>query len=131
MCYDLNFFLINYWYIHNLFYWNNNINDPLLFSEDRNSCRSAPIPEKHRRYYDYISQWEPLSMNALIEYTQKKEAEGEGEFNQGRPKMWSTQVKVTWDQAYPNFFMTYFLMAVMYNVKYVVTSLLNLKLKIL
>ena len=70
-------------------------------------------------------------MNALIEYTQKKEAEGEGEFNQGRPKMWSTQVKVTWDQAYPNFFMTYFLMAVMYNVKYVGTSLFNLKLKIL
>lgn len=80
----------------NLFYWKKNLNDPLLFSEDRNSCRSAPIPEKHRRYYDYISQWEPLSMNALIEYTQKKEAEGEGEFNQGRPKMWSTQVKVTW-----------------------------------
>nr|XP_022299170.1 uncharacterized protein LOC111107993 isoform X4 [Crassostrea virginica] len=66
-----------------------------MAAEDRNSCRSAPIPEKHRRYYDYISQWEPLSMNALIEYTQKKEAEGEGEFNQGRPKMWSTQVKVT------------------------------------
>lgn len=64
--------------------------------EDRTSCQSAPVPERHRRYYDYISQWEPLSMNALIEYTQKKEAEGVGEYNQGRPKMWSTQVKVTW-----------------------------------
>lgn len=63
--------------------------------EDRTSCQSAPVPERHRRYYDYISQWEPLSMNALIEYTQKKEAEGVGEYNQGRPKMWSTQVKVT------------------------------------
>lgn len=63
--------------------------------EDRTSCQSAPIPERHRRYYDYISQWEPLSMNALIEYTQKKEAEGVGEYNQGRPKMWPTQVKVT------------------------------------
>lgn len=61
--------------------------------EDRTSCQSAPIPERHRRYY--ISQWEPLSMNALIEYTQKKEAEGVGEYNQGRPKMWSTEVKVT------------------------------------
>ena len=54
-----------------------------------------PVPDRHRRYYDYVSQWEPLSMNALIEYTKRKEAEGAGEFNQGRPKMWNTQVKVT------------------------------------
>ncbi|XP_062585077.1 uncharacterized protein LOC134246736 isoform X2 [Saccostrea cucullata] len=66
-----------------------------MAEDDRPSCQSAPIPSRHRRYYDYVSQWEPLSMNALIEYTKKKEAEGAGEFNQGRPKMWTNQVKVT------------------------------------
>jgi hypothetical protein len=70
----------------------------IFLSGDRPSCQSAPVPDRHQRYYDYVSQWEPLSMNALIEYTKRKEAEGVGEFNQGRPKMWSTQVKVTWDQ---------------------------------
>ncbi|XP_056001270.1 uncharacterized protein LOC125653965 isoform X2 [Ostrea edulis] len=66
-----------------------------LMEDDRPSCQSAPVPNRHRRYYDYVSQWEPLSMNALIEYTKRKEAEGVGEFNQGRPKMWTTEVKVT------------------------------------
>lgn len=71
-------------------------------SDDRPSCQSVPVPNRHRRYYDYVSQWEPLSMNALIEYTKRKEAEGVGEFNQGRPKMWTTEVKVTWDKNLQN-----------------------------
>lgn len=63
-------------------------------TDEHPSCKSAPIPEKHRKYYtDYISDWQPLSMNALIEYKKKLESEGEGEFNQGRAKMWKRQIQ--------------------------------------
>ncbi|KAK3102844.1 hypothetical protein FSP39_014374 [Pinctada imbricata] len=66
------------------------------FESDLPTRRSAPIPERHRRQLlEYTSRWEPLSMNALIEYKKKKEVEGEGEFNQGRPKMWTTEIKVS------------------------------------
>ena len=63
-------------------------------SDDLPSCKSAPIPEKHRKYYtSYVSNWQPLSMNALIEYKKKMETEGDGDFNQGRAKMWKTKIE--------------------------------------
>lgn len=36
-----------------------------------------------------LSKWEPLSMNALIEYKEQLLADGFGEFQQGRSKMWN------------------------------------------
>lgn len=32
-------------------------------------------------------------MNALIEYKKKMEIEGDGDFNQGRAKMWKTKIE--------------------------------------
>jgi hypothetical protein len=32
-------------------------------------------------------------MNALIEYKKKMETEGDGDFNQGRAKMWKTKIE--------------------------------------
>lgn len=65
-----------------------------IISDDLPSCKSAPIPEKHRKYYtSYVSNWQPLSMNALIEYKKKMETEGDGDFNQGRAKMWKTKIE--------------------------------------
>ena len=59
----------------------------------------------------------------------RKRQRGKGSLTKVDPKCGPHRSR-SHDQADPNFFMTYFLMAVMYNVKYVVTSLLNLKLKI-
>ncbi|GFR95494.1 hypothetical protein ElyMa_006274600 [Elysia marginata] len=39
----------------------------------------------------YESRWQPLSMQALIEYKEQLGAEGAGEFSQGRPPMWRTK----------------------------------------
>ncbi|XP_063439088.1 uncharacterized protein LOC134720616 isoform X6 [Mytilus trossulus] len=62
-------------------------------SDEHPSCKSAPIPDKHRKYYtNYVSDWQPLSMHALVEYKKKMDSEGDGEFNQGRAKVWKTQL---------------------------------------
>ena len=36
----------------------------------------------------FRSEWQPLSLTALIEYKKQVEAEGEGDFQHGRMKMW-------------------------------------------
>ncbi|GFO01925.1 hypothetical protein PoB_002843000 [Plakobranchus ocellatus] len=37
---------------------------------------------------EYETRWQPLSMHALIEYKEQLDAEGAGEFSQGRQPMW-------------------------------------------
>ena len=39
------------------------------------------------------SNWEPLSMNALMEYKEKLPVGGEGEYNQGKPRLWPLSMK--------------------------------------
>ena len=38
----------------------------------------------------YTNGWEPLSMTALVEYKKQLATVGEGDFNLGRVKMWSS-----------------------------------------
>lgn len=40
----------------------------------------------------YTSSWEPLSMAALVEYTELLETGGRGPFQHGQTKMWQTPV---------------------------------------
>ncbi|XP_060080617.1 uncharacterized protein LOC132559986 [Ylistrum balloti] len=59
-------------------------------------AESAPLPQKFLNNYEtFTTPWEPLSMNALMEYKTRLDTEGEGEFNMGRTKMWKTEVKVS------------------------------------
>jgi len=37
----------------------------------------------------FTSDWQPLSMHALVEYKKQVDTVGDGEFNLGRTKMWS------------------------------------------
>jgi len=54
------------------------------------------LPQKHVNTYEtFLTPWEPLSMKALVEYKTQLDTEGDGEFNQGRTKTWSTEVKAT------------------------------------
>ncbi|XP_070192554.1 uncharacterized protein [Littorina saxatilis] len=43
----------------------------------------------------YRSDWEPLSMKALVEYKKQVYTEGEGEFEHGRTKMWPVKAAST------------------------------------
>ncbi|KAK3589484.1 hypothetical protein CHS0354_030606 [Potamilus streckersoni] len=63
-----------------------------IFARDQTSTErySAPLPSKEQLMNNYVSGWEPLSMKALMEYKQKLDTVGVGEFNMGRTKMWST-----------------------------------------
>ena len=36
----------------------------------------------------YRSDWQPLSLTALVEYKRQVDTEGEGDFEHGRMKMW-------------------------------------------
>ncbi|OWF54589.1 uncharacterized protein LOC110443162 isoform X2 [Mizuhopecten yessoensis] len=59
-------------------------------------AESAPLPQKFiNNYESFTTPWEPLSMNALMEYKARLDTEGEGEFNMGRTKVWKTEVKVS------------------------------------
>ena len=40
----------------------------------------------------FQSDWQPLSLTALIEYKKQVETEGEGDFQHGRMKMWPVVV---------------------------------------
>ncbi|KAL3852303.1 hypothetical protein ACJMK2_015962 [Sinanodonta woodiana] len=63
-----------------------------ILARDQTSTErySAPLPSKEHLMNNYVSGWEPLSMKALMEYKQKLDTIGVGEFNMGRTKMWST-----------------------------------------
>ncbi|KAL4226165.1 hypothetical protein ACF0H5_014152 [Mactra antiquata] len=50
---------------------------------------SAPQATRNGLLRDYTTQWQPLSMNALVEYKKQVSTVGEGEFHLGRTKMWS------------------------------------------
>ncbi|XP_041348580.1 uncharacterized protein LOC121368092 isoform X2 [Gigantopelta aegis] len=53
-------------------------------------CRSLASVQSMRKC---TSDWQPLTMNALMEYKQNVEVEGEGQFNQGKPKLWPVSLK--------------------------------------
>ena len=65
----------------------------------------------HQHSSRYTSQWQPLSMNALMEYKEHLDTEGVGEYHQGRPKMWKSEVEtqhvevwselILWMQQFP------------------------------
>ena len=40
----------------------------------------------------FQSDWQPLSLTALIEYKKQVDTEGEGDFQHGRMKMWPVAV---------------------------------------
>lgn len=52
--------------------------------ESRERGKSARSEMLHR----YRSDWQPLSMTALVEYKKQLETMGEGDFEHGRMKMW-------------------------------------------
>ncbi|XP_069141879.1 uncharacterized protein [Argopecten irradians] len=59
-------------------------------------AESAPLPQKFLNNYEsFTTPWEPLSMNALMEYKDRLDTEGEGEFNMGRAKVWKTELKIS------------------------------------
>lgn len=53
------------------------------------SYLAPPRRQDGRKMQSHIqSEWQPLSMNALVEYKKALKAQGEGEFDNGRIKMW-------------------------------------------
>lgn len=59
-----------------------------LFTADSSVRYSAPLPVRDMHANTFTSNWQPLSMHALIEYKKQKSTVGEGDFNFGRTKMW-------------------------------------------
>jgi len=43
----------------------------------------------------FITQWQPLSLNALLEYKQSHDALGQGEFGHGQKPVWSGVTSLT------------------------------------
>ncbi|KAL8612522.1 hypothetical protein ACOMHN_053776 [Nucella lapillus] len=66
----------------------------LDFSHPSSSFSVPPSRERGRsaqaavQLHHYSSDWQPLSMGALVEYKKQMDTEGEGEFEHGRVKMW-------------------------------------------
>ncbi|CAL1531356.1 unnamed protein product, partial [Lymnaea stagnalis] len=58
---------------------------PMHFKESESTISG----KKSRNIKQLESPWQPLSLNALLEYKQQVAADGNGEFQQGRPKMWT------------------------------------------
>ncbi|XP_046572049.1 uncharacterized protein LOC124280200 [Haliotis rubra] len=50
--------------------------------------RSVTNTSKQDMIRRFTSDWQPLSMNALVEYKKEMATEGDGEFQHGRMKMW-------------------------------------------
>ncbi|KAK0063953.1 hypothetical protein Bpfe_006638 [Biomphalaria pfeifferi] len=64
---------------------------PLCFNKNKVTL-SAPVQQQPKQIE---SPWQPLSLQALVEYKEQKKTEGQGNFHLGRPKMWKTSVKNT------------------------------------
>ncbi|XP_076447477.1 uncharacterized protein LOC143284569 isoform X2 [Babylonia areolata] len=66
----------------------------LDFSHPASSFSVPPSQERGRsaqtamQLHRYRSDWQPLSMAALVEYKKQVETEGQGDFEHGRVKMW-------------------------------------------
>lgn len=58
-----------------------------------NKGRSAPTSASQEFFRRFQNTWQPLSMNALLEYKEKLETTGEGEFHYGIPKRWAVDAK--------------------------------------
>lgn len=63
---------------------------PDITSKSTSTLRySAPLPTRDEVLKTYTSNWQPLSMHALVEYKKQLATMGDGDFNLGRTKMWS------------------------------------------
>ncbi|CAH1784289.1 unnamed protein product [Owenia fusiformis] len=64
-----------------------------IFKSDKSSSRSVPASASQEFFRRFENTWQPLSMNALQEYTAKKGTTGEGEFDHGATKHWTIETK--------------------------------------
>ncbi|KAH9504827.1 hypothetical protein Btru_062056 [Bulinus truncatus] len=55
---------------------------------------SLSISKQYKQQKKSESPWQPLSLPALTEYKEQKISDGQGEFQQGRPKMWKSSLEV-------------------------------------
>ena len=60
------------------------------FFSESSLRHSAPLPTREQMIKSYTNGWEPLSMTALVEYKKQVATAGDGDFNMGRVKMWSS-----------------------------------------
>ncbi|KAK2157576.1 hypothetical protein LSH36_188g00010 [Paralvinella palmiformis] len=76
----------------------------MLGNDGFDSSRSAGVSqpdkgERKRAQSDmsnhFITQWQPLSLNALLEYKQSHDALGQGEFGHGQKPVWSGVTSLT------------------------------------
>ena len=57
------------------------------------SSESAPAAAQRNEDTSqlYTSQWQPLSMNALVEYKKQKQTNGDGKFRHGQHRMFAVK----------------------------------------
>ncbi|XP_074646092.1 uncharacterized protein LOC141902323 isoform X2 [Tubulanus polymorphus] len=58
-------------------------------STPNNRCLSEPLLSTEEYNKHFLTTWEPLTEKALIEYKQRIDVMGSGDFNYGRAKMWN------------------------------------------